>query len=510
MVQPATEIGGALVLHGGGTVAGAVRARFIDLAGGPKARLVIIPTASADADPVDADKVLGPWQEYHPASVIVLHTRSRERANDPAFVQPLTEATGVWLGDGNPSTLTEAYLDTAVHRELSRLLARKGVIGGTSAGAAVLGPATVTADKPHLQAGRGFSFLPGGIIDPLVLRQNRVPRLMSVLARHPGFFGVGIDDQTALVVQGRRMSVLGNSYVVACLSASATKLAGLQSLKAGDQADLVALSRSAIARTQPPFPPAQPLVPYVARGTLIIGGGGGLAEDIWKRFIQLAGGPEALIVVIPTAMEDPVPVEPSEVRALRRAGAKNIKILHTRRRAEADTAAFVEPLRNTKGIWFSGGRQWRFVDSYQGTAAEKAFHEVLERGGVIAGSSAGASIQSDYMPRGDPLGNLKIMAEGYERGFGFLPGVAIDQHFFQRKRFPDMTELMAVYPQLLGIGIGEGTVLVVQGSVMEIVGRSPVAVYNRRRPVKVGEKDYDELAPGTRYNLATRERIEKN
>jgi cyanophycinase len=332
---------------------------------------------------------------------------------------------------------------------------------------------------------------------------------LKALAGHAGLYGVGIDEETALVVQGRRMTVVGSSYVMTCLPASTTKSTSIQAFKAGDVADLVAQSRSAIARTQPAFPPTQPCVPYVAKGTLIIGGGGALSEEIWKRFIQCAGGPDALIVVIPTALEDPVPADPSEARALRRAGAKNIKVLHTRNRTEADTAAFVEPLKTAGGIWFSGGRQWRFLDSYEGTAAEKAFHEVLERGGVIGGSSAGASIQSDYMPRGDPLGNLKIIAEGYERGFGFLPGVAIDQHFFQRKRFADMTELMAVYPQLLGIGIGEGTVLVVHGSVMEIVGKSPVAVYDRRRPVVDGQKDYDELVPGTRYDLAAQQRIEK-
>jgi cyanophycinase len=507
-LPPITGIRGALVLHGGGDLPDAVRSRFLKLAGGSEARLVIIPTARADADTLDSNQTLEPWKKQGVASVVLLHTRSRERANDPAFIQPLTEATGVWLEDGDLARPTAAYRDTAVHRELRHILARNGVLGGTVAGAALLGPITITGDGSRPRTERGFAFLPGGVVEAHALRQNRVDRLLNVLAKHPGMYGIGIDEQTALVVQGRHMSVVGDSYVVTCQSASSTKPAGFRALKAGDQADLVALSRSAIARTQPPFPPAIPPVPYVARGTLIIGGGGGLSEDVWKRFIQDAGGPEALIIVIPTANPDPVPVEPSEARALKRAGAKNVRILHTRDRAEANSSAFVEPLERAGGVWFSGGRQWRFVDAYEGTAAERAFHAVLERGGVIGGSSAGASIQSAYMPRGDPLGNLNIIAEGYERGFGFLQGVAIDQHFFQRRRFPDMTDLMAVYPQLLGIGIGEGTVLVVQGSVMEVVGKSPVAVYDRRRPVTAGAKDYEELTPGTRYNLAIRERVD--
>src|SRR5205823_10371724 len=104
---------------------------------------------------------------------------------------------------------------------------------------------------------------------------------------------------------------------------------------------------------------------------------------------------------------------------------------------------FQEPLREAKGVWFSGGRQWRFVDAYEGTLCEKLFHDVLKRGGAIGGSSAGATIQGAYLCRGNPLGNLDIMAEGYERGFGFLPGTAIDQHFFKRNRLGDMQNLVA-------------------------------------------------------------------
>jgi cyanophycinase len=106
-------------------------------------------------------------------------------------------------------------------------------------------------------------------------------------------------------------------------------------------------------------------------------------------------------------------------------------------------------------------------------------HTVLERGGVIGGSSAGASIQGDYMPRGDPMGNTQMMAEGYERGLGFLKGVAIDQHFSQRNRFDDMTLLKRTFPQLLGIGIDEGTCLLVKQSQAEVIGPGQVAFYDR-------------------------------
>lgn len=304
------------------------------------------------------------------------------------------------------------------------------------------------------------------------------------------------------------MSVIGNSYAVTMLAASSRRPASFQVLRPGDKADLLALGRAALARSQTPFPREKPAAPVVPHGALIIGGGGGMPAQIWQRFIAAAGGADAPIVVIPTALGEPLPKTIGEAKALQKFGARNVRVLHASDRAQAETPEFLAGLKDARGVWFSGGRQWRFVDSYLDTKAHQAFRDVLARGGVIGGSSAGASIQSEYMPRGDPLGNLKIMAEGYERGLGFLPGTAIDQHFFKRKRTQDMTELMAVFPQLLGIGIDESTALVVRGEVMEVIGKSTVAVYNRRLPVAPGKTDYEVLQPGDRYNMKNRERVE--
>jgi cyanophycinase len=137
-----------------------------------------------------------------------------------------------------------------------------------------------------------------------------------------------------------------------------------------------------------------------------------------------------------------------------------------------DSASFRTALTRAGGIWFGGGRQWRFVDAYEGTAALELFRDVLRRGGVIGGSSAGASIQAEYMVRGSPLGNLEMMAEGYERGFGFLPGTAVDQHFTQRNRHPDLKAVVTAHPQLLGIGLDEGCAILVRGEIAEVLGKN--------------------------------------
>jgi cyanophycinase-like exopeptidase len=97
-----------------------------------------------------------------------------------------------------------------------------------------------------------------------------------------------------------------------------------------------------------------------------------------------------------------------------------------------------------------------------------------------------------------------MMCEGYERGLCFLPGVAIDQHFSQRKRFPDMTALMKTCPQFLGIGIDEATALIVRGHTAEIMGRGQVHFFDRSKPVENGKPDYVSVKAGEKYDFKAR------
>jgi cyanophycinase len=486
---PVEEVPGWLLVGGGGKVSELAQRRFVDLAGGPRARLVVISSG-------DVSRSADDWKALGAASVVV------RTASDPALARSLADATAAWL-EGDAARLA-ALRGTAIGRALRALLARGGAVGAPDGLA--LGEVMVSGRAARPTLSRGLGLLPGVAVEPHFLARNRVDRLQAALARRPGLAGLGVDEGSAVLVRGRRLGVLGPSYAAVCLAAGPGRPASTRVLRAGQVADLFSLRRSALIRSGPAFPPKRPAPPEVRRGALLIGGGGGMALSIWRRFVDLAGGPDALIVVVPTALEDPLPLVPGEVKALRKAGARNVRVLHTRDRSKANDPAFVALLEKAGGVWFSGGRQWRFVDAYEDTAAERAFHAVLARGGAIGGSSAGASIQSEYMPRGDPLGNLNIIAEGYERGFGFLPGVAIDQHFFARRRTADMSQLMGAYPQLLGIGIDEGTALIVRGSVMEVVGRSRVAVYDRRRPAG-RDKDYEELRAGDRYDLKARRKL---
>ena len=240
-------------------------------------------------------------------------------------------------------------------------------------------------------------------------------------------------------------------------------------------------------------------------GAVVVVGGGAVGPEILERFIELAGGPDALIIDVPTAGGDSVyPANWRGMNALKAAGARNVIVMHTKDKLLADTDAFAEPLTRAGGVWFEGGRQWHLVDSYAGTRTERGFHGVLARGGVVGGSSAGASILSSYMLRGARAGNETIMAPGYEVGFGFLRGVAIDQHVVARERLRDLADsLMPRRPDLLGISEDEGTAWVVRGDTADIVGRSKAFVYGGADPTDA-RKPFLTLYPGDRYDLGAR------
>src|SRR5947207_487848 len=241
------------------------------------------------------------------------------------------------------------------------------------------------------------------------------------------------------------------------------------------------------------------------RGTVLVVGGGSLGPEVLGKFIELAGGPDALIVDVPTAGGDSVyPADWPGTHSLKAAGAKHVVVLHTIDKKLADTDSFAAVIAKAGGVWFEGGRQWHLVDSYAGTKTEKAFHDVLSRGGVVGGSSAGASILASYLLRGAREGNAIIMAPGYEAGFGFLRGVAIDQHVVARERLADLADsLVPRRPDLLGISEDEGTAWLVRGDTADIIGRNKAFVYGCRDPNDAG-KPFVTLYPGDRYDLGGR------
>jgi cyanophycinase len=283
---------------------------------------------------------------------------------------------------------------------------------------------------------------------------------------------------------------------------------------------LVVVVIGIITRRQLPTTAASQVSPEYgpAKGTLLIVGGGRMdGTGIIEKFIHLAGGSDAKFVIVPTAggnktRDGQIRVfnEEAVLAHWKKRGLKNVRMLHTHDPKVADTEEFIKSLREANAVWFEGGRQWNIVDSYMNTATYREFHKVLERGGVIGGSSAGATIQGDYLVRGAIAGPDIMMTPEpeHERGFNFLRKSAIDQHINTRNRWDDLIPVIKKYPDLLGIGLSEGTAIIVKGDRFEVMGMWKVAIHDNSRAYQPWEKPYYVLSPGDVYNMKTRQ-VEK-
>jgi cyanophycinase len=202
-------------------------------------------------------------------------------------------------------------------------------------------------------------------------------------------------------------------------------------------------------------------------GSLVIVGGGAVPAEAKAKFIELAGGKKAKIVVIPTASIDADKTEKRDVflKQWRACEPASIELLHTFDRNQADDSTFANPIREATAVWFSGGDQNRIIAAYRGTLVEKELHNLLERGGVIGGTSAGAAVMSDVMIQGGRDGDVKTGP-----GFGFLKGIVVDQHFTERSRIGRLRKVLTDHPYHVGLGIDEGTAVVVRDGRIEVIG----------------------------------------
>jgi len=253
---------GILILDGGGTTA-IVRDRFVSLAGGAKARIVVIPTGVSALRFGEKNTILDPdwprdrpeWAAYEAylkqwlgtENVTVIHTRERKVADSEDFTKPLRTATAVFLSAGNAGRHAQAYLDTRTQKELEAVLARGGVIFGSSAGAIIQGSYTVRGrpDKPLLMAAgneRGFGFLKNVAINPHLTQAKRENELINVVDAHPEILGIGIDEDAAVVVRGNRFEVIGAGRV-AIYDNQRREGSWYYWLKPGDQFDLETWTR---------------------------------------------------------------------------------------------------------------------------------------------------------------------------------------------------------------------------------------------------------------------------
>ncbi|MGH9727582.1 MAG: cyanophycinase [Candidatus Acidiferrales bacterium] len=232
-VQAQKTIGpekGYLVLQGGGASVAEIFQRFVALAGGAKANIVLIPTAAASGLPgnvIPAGRLermrTEMAQRLGVANVTVLHTLDRKLANSADFAEPLRHATGVWLLGGDEELLAKTYHGTRTEQELDALVARGGVVGGTSAGADICAPfvfftpqgkeAVPLDDFADYLKPDGFGLLRQAVILPHFAQRHLEVAPPKVLAIHPEALVIGIDEATAIIVHGNRFEVVGQGSV---------------------------------------------------------------------------------------------------------------------------------------------------------------------------------------------------------------------------------------------------------------------------------------------------------
>lgn len=269
---------------------------------------------------------------------------------------------------------------------------------------------------------------------------------------------------------------------------------------------LLALGVLGVGAWTPPASPQACSRPCVGppHGAIIIAGGGTLDPQIYRRFVALAGGEDARIVLIPTAGTEYGSHDGwTAADELRKAGAGRVEILHTRKRDVADLDAFSAPLERATGVWISGGHQWRLVDVYLETRTHRRLEALLSRGGVIGGNSAGASTLASFLVRGGEF-NGEIVATERATGFGFLRNVAVDQHLLARGREYEMFEVLKREPMTLGIGLNEGSAVVVTGDLAQVIG-GDVAIYDVTDPLSLIPLRW--LEPGEVYDLGSRRTV---
>jgi cyanophycinase len=222
-------------------------------------------------------------------------------------------------------------------------------------------------------------------------------------------------------------------------------------------------------------------------GWLILEGGGALSgSSTAAKFTALAGGANRDIVVISTAIADsqfvPERIARCELRTAEIFQVARVTCMDARDRAEANDSHFIEKLEHADGVWIYGGDEGRLVDRYVGTKVVGALRSVLERGGVIGGTSAGAMILGSYIPSrpAEPVS-----------AFGFLQRTVIAPHYTQRNYESSLRKMLVDRPSFRGIGIDESTSIIVHAGRFEVIGSGTVTVLNNRTTVLKAGDTYD-------------------
>ncbi|MFY9176112.1 MAG: cyanophycinase [Caldicoprobacterales bacterium] len=263
----------------------------------------------------------------------------------------------------------------------------------------------------------------------------------------------------------------------------------------------------------------------ITKGTLMIIGG---AEDkqgdciILKTLINLSNRRGGQIVVLTAATEHPQKTADEYIDVFERLGASKISTVHIQSRQDANGLEESKKISQASCIFMTGGDQLRITSIMGGTRSEYALYEAFNKGAIIAGTSAGASVMSETMIiSGNNEDAPRKCTLKMAPGLGLLKDVVIDQHFAQRGRIGRLLTAIAQNPHVLGIGIDEDTGLIVNDeAIFEIIGSNAVTIIDGSHSdfSNVSELEPDEilaftnikmhvLPAGYKFNIKTRKPI---
>jgi cyanophycinase len=254
--------------------------------------------------------------------------------------------------------------------------------------------------------------------------------------------------------------------------------------------------------------------------------GGVQTPEIEKKFVELAGGPDARIIIIPNAGSEPKLNSEIEQKTFTSLGAKADYILFTRE--TADDEANLKKMEWANAVFFTGGDQSDLTRDMLGTKLLEKVFDIYNNGGTVGGTSAGAAVMSEVMITGNELINkdssrsfVTIEKGNVEtkQGFGFLKTVIIDQHFLKRKRHNRTISALIEHPNLFGVAIDESTSIIVNpDDTFEVFGNNQVLVYDPTNAKNIREDKKGNLGisnmklhvliNGDKFNLKTKEVIE--
>ena len=231
------------------------------------------------------------------------------------------------------------------------------------------------------------------------------------------------------------------------------------------------------------------------RGALVVVGGGGTTDAIVARTLELAGGKNAIVVVLPqsSAVEN---AGDSSVKMWLDAGAREAKKVGF---ADPDAKAWIE---HATLIWMPGGDQNRFMKAIAGTGLDEEIRSAYKKGAVVGGTSAGAAVLSALMITGEAdLQSLTAGKTVLGKGLGLWTDAIVDQHFLRRQRNNRLLSAVLDNPGTIGVGIDEATAVILRANKLEVVGRSAVVVFDGRH-ARITKAAPGEVVAGTNLRLS--------